>query len=181
MTSFGRIAIILFLLGTASFAGAQQASPPASNSSPSTATSSPTPTQPSQTAPTKPAQSSEDVLKQEEKQRAFGVVPMFSMTNVKDAPPLTSRQKFHLMARTMIDPFTFLSAGLTAGIGQANNSFPGYGQGAEGFGKRYGAALADNADSNFFSNFFYPVLFKQDPRYFRMGQGSITRRTVVRG
>jgi hypothetical protein len=120
--------------------------------------------------------SSQDVLKQEEKQRALGIVPMFGMTSVKNAPPLTSRQKFQLMARTMIDPFNFVSAGLTAGLGQATNSFAGYGQGAEGFGKRYGAALADNADSNFFSNFFYPVLFKQDPRYFRLGEGSIKKR-----
>jgi hypothetical protein len=120
---------------------------------------------------------SEEVLKQEEKQRALGVVPMFGMTSVHDAPPLSSKQKFQLMARTMIDPFTFASAGLTAGLGQATNSFDEYGQGAAGFGKRYGAALLDNADSNFFSNFFYPSLFKQDPRYFRMGEGTKKART----
>ncbi len=115
-------------------------------------------------------------MKQQEKQRALGVVPLFAMTNVHDAPPMTSHQKFQLMIRTMIDPFTFVSAGLTAGIGQANDSFKGYGQGAEGFGKRYGAALADNADSNFFSNYFYPVIFKQDPRYFRLGEGAAKKR-----
>jgi hypothetical protein len=116
-------------------------------------------------------------LKQEEKQRALGIVPMFGMTSVKNAPPLSSKQKFQLMARTMIDPFPFISAGFTAGLGQATDSFAGYGQGAEGFAKRYGAALADNTDANLFSNFIYPVLFKQDPRYFRMGEGSIKRRT----
>ena len=116
-------------------------------------------------------------MKQEEKQRALGIVPMFGMTSVKNAPPLSSKQKFQLMARTMIDPFTFVSAGFTAGLGQATDSFAGYGQGAEGFAKRYGAALADNTDANLFSNFVYPVLFKQDPRYFRMGEGTIKRRT----
>ncbi len=122
---------------------------------------------------------SQEVLKQEEKQRALGIVPMFGMTSIRNAPPLSSKQKFQLMAKTMHDPFTFVSAGLTAGLGQATDSFPQYGQGASGFGKRYGAALADNADSNLFSNFVYPVLFKQDPRYFRVGEGPIKKRLWI--
>jgi hypothetical protein len=116
------------------------------------------------------------VLKQEEHQRALGVVPMFGMTSVKNAPPLSTKQKAELMARTMYDPFTFVAAGLTAGVGQATNSFAPYGQGAEGYGKRYGAALADGTDSNLWSNFIYPVIFKQDPRYFRVGEGPIKLR-----
>ena len=123
-----------------------------------------------------PPPSSAEVLKQEEKQRALGVVPMFGMTNVRNAPPLTTKQKFQLMARTLYDPFTFVAAGLTAGVGQATNSFASYGQGASGYGKRYGAALADGADSNLWSNFIYPTLFKQDPRYFRVGEGPIKPR-----
>ncbi len=101
---------------------------------------------------------------------------MFGMTNVKNAPPLSTKQKAELMARTMYDPFTFVAAGLTAGVGQASNSFASYGQGAQGYGKRYGAALADGADSNLWSNFIYPVIFKQDPRYFRVGEGPIKPR-----
>ncbi|MGA2372346.1 MAG: hypothetical protein ABSG11_16895 [Candidatus Korobacteraceae bacterium] len=131
--------------------------------------------QPSQADQQQPL-TSEQVLKQEEHQRALGVVPMFGMTSVKNAPPLSSKQKFELMARTLYDPFTFVAAGLTAGVGQASDSFAEYGQGASGYGKRYGAALADGADSNLFSNFVYPVLFKQDPRYFRVGEGPIKLR-----
>jgi hypothetical protein len=119
---------------------------------------------------------SEEVLRQEEKQRALGIVPMFSMTSVHNPPPLSTSQKFRLMGRTMIDPFTFVSAGITAGLGQATNSFAQYGQGATGFAKRYGAAFADNADSNLMSNFVYSAMFKQDPRYFRLGEGPIKPR-----
>lgn len=115
-------------------------------------------------------------MRQMEKQRALGVVPMFEMSNANTARPLTPKQKFRLMVRQMYDPFTFISAGLTAGLGQATDSFPQYGQGASGFGKRYGAAFADNADSNFFSNYVYPVIFKQDPRYLRIGQGTVKER-----
>lgn len=70
----------------------------------------------------------------------------------------------------------FAEVGIQAGISQAQNSFPDYGQGAEGFGRRYGAAFGDSVSSNFFSNFVYPVLLKEDPRYFRRGQGSVKRR-----
>lgn len=115
-------------------------------------------------------------MREEEKQRALGVVPMFEMTSIHNAPPLTAREKWQLMLKGQLDPFTFASAGLTAGIGQATNSFAQYGQGAEGFAKRYGAALADNADSGFFTNFVYPVLFHEDPRYFRSGEGTTRNR-----
>jgi hypothetical protein len=173
MTLFARLAVVV-CTGVFSFPVlAQQTASP--NTAPAPAS---TQSQQSQKTNDQPL-NSQDVLKQEEKQRALGIVPMFAMTSVKNAPPLTSHQKFQLMARTMIDPFTFVSAGLTAGLGQATDSFSGYGQGAAGFGKRYGAALADNADANFFSNFFYPVLFKQDPRYFREGEGTIKKRTWI--
>jgi len=172
MTLLTRIGVAL-VLGVASVAALAQQ--PASG----TKTAAPSSTQSQQPQADQQQQqplTSEEVLKQEEKQRALGVVPMFGMTSVHNAPPLSTKQKFRLMARTMIDPFTFVSAGFTAGIGQATNSFMEYGQGASGFGKRYGAAFADNADSNFFSNFAYPVLFKQDPRYFRVGEGPIKAR-----
>jgi hypothetical protein len=117
-----------------------------------------------------------EMQKKEQSQRILGVVPMFAVTSRQDAPPLTPGQKFHLFVKSSIDPFTFVVAGLQAGIGQATDDFPAYGQGAEGYGKRYGAALADSVSSNFFSNFFYPVLLKQDPRYFRLGEGTVKHR-----
>jgi hypothetical protein len=173
------VAIIFNLLSFTAFA--QQTAPTGSNASPASA-----PSQPSQTTQPSPKQqpqanpeqplTSDQVLKQEEHQRALGVVPMFGMTSVRNAPPLSTKQKAELMARTMYDPFTFVAAGLTAGVGQATNSFAPYGQGAEGYAKRYGAALADGADSNLFSNFVYPVIFKQDPRYFRVGEGPLKPR-----
>ncbi len=122
--------------------------------------------------------SAEDVLRQEEKQRALGIVPLFGMTSVHNPPPLSTSQKFRLMARTLIDPFTFVAAGIQAGLGQAQDSFPAYGQGGTGFAKRYGAAFADSADSNFFSNFVYPSIFKQDPRYFRIGEGNTIKQRI---
>jgi hypothetical protein len=108
----------------------------------------------------------------------LGVVPQFGVTNELDAPPLTPRQKFRLFEKSSLDPFNFASAGLQAGLSQASDEFPGYGQGAAGYGKRYGASLADQVSSSFFANFFYPALLKEDPRYFRLGRGTVKHRTL---
>ncbi len=117
-----------------------------------------------------------EIQKKEQSQRILGVVPQFGVTSRKNPPPLTNGQKFRLFVKGAFDPFAFAAAGLEAGVGQATNDFPAYGQGAAGYGKRFGAALADQVSSSFFSTFAYPVLLKQDPRYFRLGEGSIKHR-----
>lgn len=120
--------------------------------------------------------SEKEIQKQEQSQRILGVVPQFGMTSRQNAPPLTTGQKFHLFVKSSFDPFAYAAAGLQAGLGQATNEFPGYGQGAAGYGKRFGASIADQVSSNFFANFFYPSLLKEDPRYFRLGEGSVKHR-----
>jgi hypothetical protein len=137
-----------------------------------------TPEQP--TPPQQPEKSAADrekeVQKKEQSQRILGLVPQFGVTSREHPAPLTPGQKFHLFARASFDPFAYAAAGLQAGLSQAQNEFPGYGQGAVGYGKRYGASLADEVSSNFFANFFWPVMLKEDPRYFRLGHGSFKHR-----
>jgi hypothetical protein len=124
-----------------------------------------------------PQQESErEIERKEQSQRILGVVPMFGVTSRQDAPPLTTAQKARLTFRQALDPFQYVAVGLQAGVAQATNQFPGYGQGAAGYGMRYGATLGDEISSQFFSNFFYPVLLKEDPRYFRSGQGTVKLR-----
>ena len=117
-----------------------------------------------------------EIQKKEQSQRILGVVPQFGVTSRHAPPPLTTGQKFHLFAKSSFDPFAYAAAGFQAGLGQATNEFPGYGQGAAGYGKRYGASLADQVSSNFFANFIFPTVLKEDPRYFRLGEGSIKHR-----
>jgi hypothetical protein len=115
-------------------------------------------------------------LKQQEQQRIAGVVPNFNVSYNKDAAPLTRTQKLHLAWRTATDPVAFGIAGFDAGLSQAENDFPGYGQGAQGYAKRFGAAYADNFDGTLLGNAIFPILLKQDPRYFRRGEGSFPSR-----
>lgn len=89
---------------------------------------------------------------------------------------LDAGEKFKLFVDDTMDPVNFVSATWEAGIDQAENSDPTYGQGAAGYGKRYVAELADNATGSFFGIFLYPAIFRQDPRYYRLGHGPVEER-----
>ena len=85
---------------------------------------------------------------------------------------LTSGEKFHLFVRNTFHPVTFIAAGWDAGLAQAEDNDPTFGQGAEGYGRRYGSAMADHVSRDFFHTFLFPVIFQQDPRYYSQGYGS---------
>jgi hypothetical protein len=127
--------------------------------------------------PVKTGETAAEVLKREERQRILGVVPNFNTVESSDrVPPLSPGQKFHLMYKSSVDPFVFVADAFVAGLGQARNTNPGFGQGAEGYFKRFGAAYLDTADGNLWGNAILPVLLKEDPRYFRLGSGTFTHR-----
>ena len=125
-----------------------------------------------------PQEVATEEVKLEEKQRVLGFIPNFYVVYDAHPAPLSPRQKFSLAWRDSIDPITFLSAGFFAGIEQAQNTFAGYGQGAEGFAKRYGADYADGFSSDMLGGALLPSLFHQDPRYYYQGKGSIASRTL---
>lgn len=118
----------------------------------------------------------EEQIKIEEKQRVLGVLPNFYVSYIPDAVPLTAKQKFKLAFRTVIDPFTLVSVAGSAGIQQGQNHFKGYGQGAQGYAKRFGADYGDTLSGTFIGGAVLPSLLKQDPRYFYKGTGSVPSR-----
>jgi hypothetical protein len=118
----------------------------------------------------------EEQLKQQEKQRVMGVMATFNTTRNMDALPLSSGQKFKLFFKSATDPWAFLLAGSVAGIGQADENNSTWGQGAQGYGKRIGAAYSDYFIGNFFGNAVLPSLLHEDPRYFQKGKGSAMSR-----
>ena len=117
-------------------------------------------------------------IRGEEKQRLAGVLPNFYTSYVQDAAPLTWKQKFSLATRGTFDPVAIIGVGFAAGVEQANNTFPGYGQGAAGYGKRFAAKFADGRSSDYFTHAIFPSLLHQDPRYFYQGTGSIKSRVM---
>jgi hypothetical protein len=111
------------------------------------------------------------------KDRLFFALPNFlTVENAGKVPPLSTKQKFKVVALGSFDKVEFGWYAVLSGIGQAENSEPGYGQGAQGYGKRYGAALADGTIENFMTQAILPSVFRQDPRYFAMGKGGFWHR-----
>lgn len=128
-------------------------------------------------APAKPKETTAEMLKKEEHQRILGVVPNFNtVDDANNAAKLSPGQKFHLAYKSSIDPFVFVADAFVAGLGQAQNSNPGFRQGAKGYFRRFGASYLDTADGTLWGNAILPVLLKEDPRYFRLGDGSFKRR-----
>jgi hypothetical protein len=119
----------------------------------------------------------QEQLKEQEKQRIFGAIPNFYVTyEGENAAPLNTRQKFELAWKSTLDPVTFGITGAIAGAQQATNAFSGYGQGAQGFGKRYGASYADIVTGTFIGGAILPSVLKQDPRYYYKGSGTFRSR-----
>lgn len=170
MTFSTRIFTLLFLavlLGASSFA---QSSPPDAPSATKT-----------QSAP--PQDQKDKQQKGGEKEngtsndRLFYALPNFLTVESKNLPPLTTGQKFKVVARGSFDYIQIPWYAFLAGISQAEDSEPGYGQGAAGYGKRFGAYFADGTIENFMTGAVLPSIFKQDPRFYQSGKGGFTHRT----
>jgi hypothetical protein len=95
-------------------------------------------------------------------------------TNEESAalPPLTPRGKFAIAWHDTTDRAIFLQSAFIAGIGQATNGNPSFGQGLAGYAKRYGTAYSDFGIQNLMTEGLFPTVLHQDPRYFRRRKGS---------
>ena len=103
----------------------------------------------------------------------FGVLP--NMRTIRDGrafEPMSVKEKFNLARQEDLDWSTFLVAGGFAGISHLENQNPSFGQGMEGFSKRYAGAYGDQAIGNLMTEGVFPSLLHQDPRYFERGSGT---------
>ena len=159
-------------------AAAQQTPPPATPA-PSTAPQSPSDKDKGDKDKAKDAQGSNGQNSSgTSNDRLFYTLPNFlTLETTTKVPPLTTGQKFKVVARGSFDYIQVPWYGFLAGISQAQNSEPGYGQGAKGYGKRFGSAFADGTIENFITGAVLPSLLHQDPRFFQSGKGGFTHRT----
>ena len=125
----------------------------------------------------RPQELAAEEIKIEETQRVFGIVPNFYVVYDPHPAPLTSRLKFHLAMKTSSDPVTILAVAGFAGLNQAGDT-PDYGQGAKGYGERFGAAAADGFADIMIGGAILPSLLHQDPRYYYQGAGTSRSRAL---
>jgi hypothetical protein len=161
----------------------QQPTPTAQQQAPAQKQSNPQ--QPSSQQQSQPAQTSQEQKEKTQEQktgtsndRLFFTLPNFlTVENANEIPPLTVKQKFNVVARSSFDYVEYPWYGFLAGLSQAEDSEPGYGQGAAGYGKRYGAAFADGTIENFWTSAILPSVLRQDPRFYQMPSGGFVHRT----
>ena len=122
-----------------------------------------------------PIEAATEQYHEAEKQRVLGILPNFYVAYDPDAAPLTTKLKFKLALKVSVDPATIAGVGLIAGARQAANT-PKYGQGAAGFGKRFGSTAGDGLTDILVGGAILPSLLHQDPRYFYQGTGTTKSR-----
>ena len=177
------------ILSSAAFCAAQSASqtqtPAPAASAPAPGASSqqdkPANQPPAQTNPQDKDKAQPDKAQQEKAKakddRMFYVMPNYlTVGSESQVKPLTWKEKFAIAAKGSFDPYEFTVVGIVAGIRQAEDSSPAFGQGMQGYGKRYGSAFADQVDGNVMVGGVFPSIMKVDPRYFQLGKGSVPRR-----
>jgi hypothetical protein len=125
-----------------------------------------------------PVEVATEEIKEQEHQRVLGVFPNFYVSYSPDAAPLTTKLKYQLAWKSTTDVITIGGVAFLAGIQQAGDQYPEFGQGAQGYAKRFGADYGDAFASTFLSGAVFPSLFKQDPRYFYRGTGSTKKRIL---
>jgi hypothetical protein len=111
--------------------------------------------------------------------RLFFTLPNFlTLENAGRVPPLTTKQKWAVVARGSFDYIQIPWYAFLSGINQAQDSEPGFGQGWAGYGKRFATSFADGTIENFMTGAIFPTVLRQDPRYFQLGHGSFAHRSL---
>ncbi len=166
--------LIAFLLATfLSLPLAAQQTPPPSNPAPPPASSQ----LPSDQDKAGQSTSGQGKVAGTSNDRLFLALPNFlTLENAGNVPPLTTGQKFKVVALGSFDKIEFPWYGFLSGISQAENSEPGYGQGWKGYAKRYGSAFADGTIENFLTSAVFPTILHQDPRFFQSSEGGFAHR-----
>jgi hypothetical protein len=174
--------ILVASLFLANSARAQQESTPPAQQPASAQQQSNAQPSPQQKQPTEKSEEDNNKVQEQTKgisnDRLFFTLPNFlTIENASQVPPLSAREKFKVVARSSFDYVEYPWYGFLAAVSQAENSEPGYGQGAAGYGKRYGAAFGDGTIENFWTGAILPSILRQDPRFYEMGHGGFWRRT----
>jgi hypothetical protein len=170
-----RSCLFLFLTIPLAASLAEQAPPPAQQ------TPSANPSQPPQAQSPDKSKDNREIKRQEEtgtsNDRLFYALPNFLTVETKSVPPLTAGQKFKVVTRGSFDYIQIPWYGFLAGVSQAEDSEPGYGQGAVGYAKRFGAYFADGTIENYFTGAIFPTVLHQDPRFFQSDKGGFWHRS----
>src|SRR5579864_4346110 len=113
------------------------------------------------------------MAQEEVDKRAFGVIPNNRTTEASlPFQSISARRKMTIAVKDSFALPLYFTTGVFASIYQLQDENPSFGQGAAGYAKRLAASYADLGMGNMLSEGVIPALAHQDPRYFRIGEGS---------
>ena len=130
-------------------------------------------TPPETTAPATNTPAVTDPNGPHEDKRIFGVLPNNRTT--EGASPFTrisAKRKLTIAYKDSFDWPVYPTAAAFAAIYHLENQNPSFGQGMAGYAKRFGGAYGDQMIGNMMTEGFVPVLTHEDPRFFRIGEGT---------
>jgi len=109
--------------------------------------------------------------------RILYVVPNFRAVSAdQHLPPQSVKEKFKTAMLDSLDYSAFTFVAGQAGVAQADNSYPEFGQGAKGYGRYYWHLAADEINENAWVEFIVPSALHQDTRYYTLGKGAFAKR-----
>jgi hypothetical protein len=97
----------------------------------------------------------------------------------RQAQDLSSVEKVIFSLTEVARPITLLPALYSASYEQLFNTDPKYGKDSGAFGEKFGSAMLRSASVRVFSDGIFAAAFHQDPRYYRIGQGSLIHRGLL--
>jgi hypothetical protein len=95
------------------------------------------------------------------------------------AQPFDAPNKLIFSLAEISWPITLLPALYSASYEQLFNTDPKYGHDAGAFGEKFGASMLRSASVRVFADGILAGAFHQDPRYYRIGHGSILHRGLL--
>jgi hypothetical protein len=109
--------------------------------------------------------------------RIWGIIPNYRTSpTLENYQPLTRGEKWKMAADDAFDRGTFMLAAAFGGEAQLTHATPAFGHGVPAYAKYFTASAADFVVGDVMTEALYPILLRQDPRYFRRATGGGTAR-----
>jgi len=110
--------------------------------------------------------------------RILGVIPNFRSVSIDEIlPPQSWKEKFMTATRYSFDYSSIFTPAVLAGYSMGTKATPEFGQGAAGYGRYFWRAVVDQTIANYMVVFVFPVITRQDNRYYTLGRGGFFKRT----
>jgi hypothetical protein len=126
----------------------------------------------------KPIQQNPVSTRNPQTKRILGIIPNFrSVSTDEKLPPMSVKEKFLTATDDSFDYSSVFVPAALSGISMARNSVPEFGQGASGYGQYFWHTALDQTSENYMVEFVFPVITRQDNRYYTLGRGGFFKRT----